>query len=119
MDDFNVITEDDKDQAAYLACVGGMTLVGMAVGRFGGLPGLLLGGGVGLAIGIKACRSQVLHEPIRQKIFSAQSRLMNHEILAALRAIRQERPGISKRDAMTVLAQVRASSQAGNNSCQA
>ena len=40
MDDFTVFSEDDKQQAAYLACVGGMTLAGMAVGRFGGLPGL-------------------------------------------------------------------------------
>lgn len=119
MDDFNAITEDDKDQAAYLACVGGMTLVGMGVGRFGGLPGLLLGGGVGLVVGMKACRSSLLKEPIRQKIFSAKAKLEDHEILAALRAIRQERPGISKREAMTLLAQVRTNGRSGANSCQA
>jgi hypothetical protein len=119
MDDFTVLTEEDKDRAAYLACVGGMTLVGMAVGRFGGLPGLVLGGGVGLAVGIKACRSPMLQEPIRQKIFSAHARLTDHEVLAALRAIWHERPGISKSDAMAVLAQVRANSRTGKNSCQA
>lgn len=95
-----------------------MTLTGLAVGRFGRLPGLLLGGGVGLAVGIKACRSPMLQEPIRQKIFSAQSRLTDQEVLAALRAIRQERPGISKKDAMALLAQVRTSGT-GKNSCQA
>lgn len=119
MDDFNVITEDDKDQAAYVACVGGMTVVGIAVGRFGGLPGVLLGGGVGLLVGIKACKSSLLKEPIRQKIFSVKAKLEDHEILAALRAIRQERPGLAKREAMTLLAQVRTNSRTGSNSCQA
>ena len=118
MNDFTVLTEEDKQQAAYLACVGGMTLVGMSVGRFGALPGVLLGAGVGLAVGIKACKSPMLQEPIRQKIFSAKSRLTDQEILAALRAIWQERPGITKKDALSLLAQVRTNGN-GANTCQA
>lgn len=119
MDDFSFLTEEEKQQASYNACVGAATLTGMAVGRFGGLPGLLLGGGVGLAVGIKACKSQVLQESIRQKRFSSTSRLSDQEILAALRAIRIARPGVLKQDAMTLLAQVRAKSDGDNKSCRA
>jgi len=33
MDNFNIITEEDKSNMSYGACVGGHALVGMAVGR--------------------------------------------------------------------------------------
>jgi hypothetical protein len=32
-DEFSLITESDKDKLSYVACVGGMALGGMAVGR--------------------------------------------------------------------------------------
>jgi hypothetical protein len=60
----------------------------------------------------------MLQEPIREKIFSAQARLTDQEILAALRAIRQERPGITKKDALSLLAHVRTNGT-GKNSCKA
>ena len=42
-DEFSFITESDKDKLSYGACVGGM-----AIGRWVGLQGLLVGGIAGL-----------------------------------------------------------------------
>lgn len=104
-DEFSFITESDKDKVSYGACVGGMALGGMAVGRWVGLQGLLVGGIAGAAYGLMSCKT--LQEPIKQKLFSKTSRLTDHEIVAALRALRFQSPLMKKDQALEVLAAIR------------
>lgn len=103
--DFHILTEEDKTRISYGACVGTTTLTGMAVGRLLGLQGLIGGGVAGLAWGLLLC--PLLQEPIKDKLFSPNTRLSDQEITSALRAVRHQRPLIAKQDAMTLLAQVR------------
>lgn len=56
-EDFSLITEADKDKLSYGACVGGMALGGMAVGRWVGLQELLAGGIDGAAYGLMSCKT--------------------------------------------------------------
>ena len=104
-EDFSLITETDKDKLSYGACVGGMALGGMAVGRWVGLQGLLAGGIAGAAYGLMSCKT--LQEPIKQKLFSKTSRLTDHEIVTALQALRFQSPLLKKDQALEVLAAIR------------
>ena len=104
-DDFTLITEADKDTLSYGACVGGMAVTGAVVGRWIGLQGLLVGGIAGTAYGLMSCK--VLQEPIKQKLFSQTSRLTDHEIVSAIRALRFNAPPLKKNQAMEALAAVR------------
>jgi hypothetical protein len=109
MDDFNVISEQDRHAVSYGACVGGTTLVGMAVGRFVGLQGVLAGAAVGLAYGLLTCKK--LAPAIERKIFSSQERLSDVELASVLRVVRDQTGVQSKADAMYLLSQVRALAQ--------
>jgi len=51
-DEFSFITETDKNKRSYGVCIGGMTLGGMAVGRWISLQGLLVGAIAGAAYGL-------------------------------------------------------------------
>ena len=104
-DDFSILTEADKDKWSYGACVGGMALGGMAIGRWVGLQGLLAGGIAGAAYGLMSCKT--LQEPIKQKLFSKTYRLTDHEIVAMLRALRFQSPSLKKDQALKVLAAIR------------
>lgn len=105
MDDFNLFTEQDRQDISYGACVGGATLVGAAVGRFGMLPGLLAGAGVGLAIGLLTCRK--LSPSIERKLFSKNQGLTDQELLQVLKIVRDETGAQSKSDAMYLLGYAR------------
>lgn len=105
MDDFNIITDEDKTDLSYGACVLGTTLTGLAVGRFAGVQGLLAGGGVGLAIGLLTCKT--LSGPIKKKLFSQTGRLSDHELAQALQAVRQQTSVTRKSDAMLLLSLAR------------
>jgi hypothetical protein len=105
MENFMFITEQDKSDAAYAACVGGMALSGAAFGRLVGLKGLVVGGVGGAVYGLLSCRT--LAEPIKAKLFSSTAKLTDGEIAAALRAIRLQHPSVSKSDALRQLAAIR------------
>ena len=98
MDTFNFITEDDRRDLAYGACIGGTTLTAMAVGRIGGLYGLLGGAAVGVAIGLLTC--PFLKEPIKQKLFSDDEPLSDEELVATLEAVHLQTGGETKSDAI-------------------
>jgi hypothetical protein len=105
MDDFTILSEEDKSHISYGACVAGMTLTGMAVGRFVGLQGVLAGGVAGAAFGLLTCKH--LQEPIKRKLFSPTATLSDHELSSALRAIRTQRPLVRKHEAMDMFARIR------------
>ena len=50
---------------------------------------------------------KTLQEPIKQKLFSKTSRLTDHEIVAALRALRIHSPSLKKDQALEVLTAIR------------
>lgn len=62
----------------------------MAVGQWVGLQGLLVGWIADAAYGLMSCKT--LQEPIKQKLFSKSSRLTDHNIVAAIRALRMQSP---------------------------
>lgn len=105
MDDFNILTEEDKTRVSYGVCVAGSTIVGIGVGRFLGLQGVLAGAAAGAAWGLLTCKH--LQAPIKQKLFSPLAKLSDHELTSALRAIRSQHPRLSKAKAMDMLAQAR------------
>lgn len=122
MDDFNILTDKDKQDISYGACVGGSVLIGAAVGRFGMLPGLFAGAAAGLAFGLLSCKR--LAPAIERKLFAQNERLHDHELLQALRLIRDETGVTSKADAMQLLSYVRSESaqkgqslKNGKNTC--
>ena len=120
MDDFALLSEEDKQNGAYVVCVFGTTVSGLLVGAYSRSPfNMLLLGGAGLALGLKACKLPIVQDALRTKISSSNSKLTDNEILTALRAIRQEHPGISKSDAMGILAEVRTNGLWGKKFCQA
>jgi hypothetical protein len=105
LENIEVLSEEDKQSVAYHMCVGATTIVGAAVGAPAGPGGVVAGGAVGLAIGLKAC--PYLATPVKKKIFSSKAKLTEKEVVAALRAIRLQQPGMSKSDALNWLAAVR------------
>jgi hypothetical protein len=117
---FNIFTEKDKENISYGACLGGSALTGMAVGRFVGVQGIIVGGIAGLAIGLMTC--QRLTPAIKQKLFSVHTRLSDRELLQALQAVREQKPGIGKSEAMDLFAAARSEifrSPSRYNSCHA
>ncbi len=105
MDDFLLFSAKDRQDISYVACVGGTTLTGLAVGRFGMLPGLLAGGVAGLAMGLLSCR--LLAPAIEKKLFDPAERLSEQELSSVLKVIRDQTGVRDKSDAMYLLALVR------------
>jgi len=104
-DDFNLFSPKDRQDLSYGACIGGTTLTGAAVGRFGMLPGLLAGAAVGLALGLLTCKR--LSPAIEKKIFSTNERLTEAELASALRVMRDQTGVRDKSDAMFLFSQLR------------
>jgi hypothetical protein len=105
MEDFFLLSPQDRQDMSYAMCVGGTGLVGVAVGRFAGLPGLLAGAIAGVAYGLLACKK--LSPLIERKLFSRMDRLSDGEILQVLGVLQRDAGVSSKADGMYVLAQVR------------
>ena len=76
-----------------------------ALGRFLGVPGVLGVGVAGLAYGLMTCKR--LAPAIKNKLFSANVRLSDQELLQALQAMREQKPGIGKGQALDMFAAVR------------
>lgn len=107
MSDFNTsfITENDKKQVSYAACVGASALTGLAVGRFAGVPGLITVGVAGTVVGLLTCKK--LEPVIRQKLLSHASRLSDREIASALGALSGVTGKRRKSELIPLLAEVR------------
>jgi len=102
MDDFNILTDKDKGDAAYAVCVGGWVASGLVVGSAAPVLGTAVGALGGLAWSLVTCKH--LQSPIKKALFSSASRLSDSQITAALRLIRQKQPLASKKEAMHLLA---------------
>src|SRR6185503_8287456 len=102
---FNIITEEDKEQMSYVACVGGATITGMAVGRFVGVQGVLIGAAAGAAYGLLTCRR--LAPAIKRKLFSRGDKLSDHELAQVLQAVKEQSDVRTKSEAMNLLAAAR------------
>lgn len=104
-ENFELLNEEEKNTTAYRACVLGTTLTGVAVGRFGGLQGILVGGLAGLAYGLVGCK--YINKQIKEKLFSSTAKLRDDEIKTLLSQIRTRHSTISKKNAIELLANVR------------
>lgn len=105
MDNFNLFTPQDRQDVSYAACIGGSTAIGLAVGRFGLLPGILAGAAAGFAIGLLTCRK--VSPAIERKLFSKSEKLTDQELLEVLKIVREETGIQSKSDAMYLLSHAR------------
>ena len=114
MEDFNRFSTKDRQDISYAACLGGTTLVGAAVGRFGMLPGLLAGAATGLVVGLLTCKR--LSPAIERKIFSSTERLTEGELLSVLRVIRDQTGVQTKSEDMYLLSQARVAATASGES---
>ena len=123
MDDFTFFTPEDRKDISYGACVGGTTVLWAAVGRFGMLPGLLVGAATGLAVGLITCRK--ISPVLERKIFSSEERFTDPELLGILKVVSDETGVRSKADAMYLFSQARLAAVtggqtilSGNGTCQ-
>jgi hypothetical protein len=107
MDDFNILTDKDKQDISYKACVGGAIMIGAAVGRFAPVQpfGVLAVAAAGLALGLLTCKR--LSQAIEHKLFSQNDTLNDQELLQTLRILRDETGVASKSDAMRLLSHIR------------
>jgi hypothetical protein len=102
-DDF--LTEEDKKDGAYKACVFGTTLVGLWVGSQLRHPlAMVVGGGAGLAYGLLAC--QKIAPAIKQKLIK-DLKLEDNEVTTMLDEIRRSRPYFSRKETIRTLAHIR------------
>ena len=104
-DDFNLFTDDDRATTAYRMCVAGTTITGAAVGRWGGLYGVLAGGAAGLAYGLMTCKK--LSPYIERKLFSRNAKLSDAELSKVLKEVRNQTGVRSKSSALALLADAR------------
>jgi hypothetical protein len=104
-DDFNVLSQKDRQDMSYAACIGGSVLIGAAVGSMLALPGMLAGAAEGLAVGLLTCRR--LSPAIERKLFSRTERFSERELTTVLKAVRDQTGASSKSDAMYLLRHVR------------
>lgn len=105
--DFTILTEKDKKDISYSACIGGSMLVGVAIGRFAGIHGVLAGALAGLALGVANCKYLKGAEVIKYKLFSSNEKLSDQELKWVLQAIKFETEVKSKSDAMYLLSLLR------------
>lgn len=112
MDEFEFFTQEDRQDIAYGACLGGSALVGAAVGGMTAtVPGIVLFAAAGLAYGLVACKR--LSPTIERKIFGANERLSEHELASVLKLIRDQTGVQTKSEAMFLFSQVRTAVRAG------
>ena len=103
-EEFNILTAQDKQNVSYGLCVLGQTAIGASLGSLVGGQ-TLLGAAGGAVWGLFTCKH--LAEPIKRKLFSQTGRLTEHEFKQALLAAGQQFPGISKSQALGLLASAR------------
>lgn len=107
MEDFSLITEQDRRDISYAACVAAPTVVGLAYGSAVPLPGgAIAGAAYGLMIGLLACKR--LSPLVERKLFSKADSLSDAELSGVLIAIRDQTGVENKSDAMYLLTQARA-----------
>lgn len=104
-DNFMLFTQQDRQDLSYGVCMGTMALSGVAVGRFAGLWGVLGGAVAGVLAGLVACRR--LSPAIEQKLFTADARFSEAELLEVLLALHLQGGAATKREGMYVLTAVR------------
>lgn len=104
MDDFNVLSDQDKQDFAYKACLASTTVIGMAVGAAAGGVGAPVGAAGGAAWGLIMC--PYISPALKRKFSSAQA-LSEQDIVEGLRAMRFADPTVSKKNAIRRLAAAR------------
>lgn len=102
--DQDFFSEKDKNSAAYMACVAGTTITGMAVGRFAGLQGLLAGGIAGAVVGLLVCRQ--LTPAIKRKLFSRAEVLSDSDIVSLTGELQKQHPQLNRSEALNLLANI-------------
>ena len=101
LDDFTVLTEQDKRHFAYGLCVLGAVGAGATFGTMAG--GLTLPGAAGgLVIGLFACRA--VEEPLKQKLFGANVPMSQQEFLALAHQTKKQFPQLSRSQVLDLLA---------------
>lgn len=91
--EFTDLSEPLERSASYNLCVLGSVGIGLAIGRFAGVPGLVVGGAVGLVVGLKMCPT--VAPAIRKKLFTPNARLAPHEFRQLVRDIKRANPRMS------------------------
>jgi len=117
MENFSVFSTKDRQDISYAACIGGTTISGMAIGRFGMLPGVVAGAMAGLALGMLTCKK--LSPAIEKKLFSGTEPLSESELLSVLRVIRDQTGVQTKSEAMYLLSQARVAAAASGEKLRA
>jgi hypothetical protein len=106
MEDFTIITEDDKRHVAYRLCVlasfaGGATLGSFASPVIGTVA-------VGLAAGlygIKACK--IVEEPLKERLFNGAARMTPQEFSRLAAQTSRAFPGMGRSQVLDMIARER------------
>lgn len=103
----NDFKDDLEKDSSYLLCVGGMTVIGMAVMGLATQSPLGVAGGaaVGALVGLWKCPS--LSPAIRSKFFSANARMTPAEFGLLVRQVRVAYPQLDARQTLDLIARER------------
>ena len=82
-----------EQTVSYKLCVLTAVGIGLAIGRLGGVPGLVLGGAVGLVAGVRMCPTVV--PAIRKKLFTPSVSLAPQEFRQLVRDLKRANPRMS------------------------
>lgn len=100
MDDFEVLTMDDKRHAAYGLCVLGFMAAGATFGSFAGGQ-TILGAAGATVVGLFACKG--VEEPLRKKLFDSASAMSEAEFIKLVQQTKRAYPGMSKPDVLDLI----------------
>ncbi|MBZ9936352.1 hypothetical protein LB518_08605 [Mesorhizobium sp. BR1-1-16] len=101
IDDFEVLTEDDKRHVSYGMCVLGTMAVGATFGSF--LGGLTLVGAVGGTVaGLLMCRT--IEQPLKRQLFGANTRMSEGDFLNLARQTKRQFSNLSRGQVLDLLA---------------
>lgn len=112
---FELFSDSDRNKISYGACLAGWTATGAVVGGIHGgvvlsLPASVIGAAGGVAWGLLTCRrlAPVIRWKLeRSGLLGQRSELTERELVEALKAVRDLRPGVGKAEAINLLAAAR------------
>jgi hypothetical protein len=102
---FNSFTDDERQGIHYAACIGGAALSNVVVKRGSGGDVVLVETAARAAFALMAAKR--LSPATRQKLLLRSATLLESEIMAALDALLELQPALTKFEALRVLAAAR------------
>jgi hypothetical protein len=104
LDDFNFLSDTDKDHIAYGMCVLGTAAVGATLGSIAGGQ-TLIGFAGGAVVGLFMCHA--VEQPLRRALFSSNETMTDSDFVKLVAQTKRQYPSKSKREILDLIAACR------------